>query len=160
MRRLYSVESEMDIPDIRLLLPHSGRMVLLDRVICADAETLCAEVCIRPDSLFCAQGGVGAWVGLEYMAQAIGAYAGYTARLRGEPIKIGFLLGTRQYECARPLFAVGSLLRISVKRVLQNDDGLASFDCRIDDPQGQLAKANVTVFQPTDVDPPAGAQGE
>jgi predicted hotdog family 3-hydroxylacyl-ACP dehydratase len=151
----------MDIPDIRLLLPHSGRMVLLDRVICVDEESLCAEVCIRPDSLFCVHGGVGAWVGLEYMAQAIGAYAGYTARLRGEPVKIGFLLGTRQYECVLPLFAVGSLLRISVKRVLQNDDGLASFDCRIDDARGQLAKANVTVIQPTHIDAEsAGAQGE
>ena len=151
----------MSIPDIRLLLPHSGPMVLLDRVVYADEESLCAEVRIRPDSLFCTQGGIGAWVGLEYMAQAIGAYAGYTARLRGEPIKIGFLLGTRRYECARPLFAVGSLLKICVKRVLQNDDGLASFDCRIDDAHGQLANASMTVFQPTHVDAVlAGAEHE
>ena len=125
-------------------------MVLLDRVNCADEESLCAEVRIRPNSLFCALGGVGAWVGLEYMAQAIGAYAGYTGRLRGEPIKIGFLLGTRRYECARPLFTVGSLLKVCVKRVLQSDEGLASFDCHIDDDHGQLANANVTVFQPAD----------
>lgn len=142
----------MSIPDIRLLLPHSGPMVLLDRVICADEESLCAEVRIRPDSLFCAQGGVGAWVGLEYMAQAIGAYAGYTRRLRGEPIKIGFLLGTRRYECAQPLFTVGSLLKVCVKRVFQSDDGLASFDCQIDDDHGQLANAHVTVFQPADAE--------
>lgn len=142
----------MTIPDIHLLLPHSGPMVLLDRVICADEESLSAEVRIRPDSLFCAKGSVGAWVGLEYMAQAIGAYAGYNARLRGEPIKIGFLLGTRRYECARPLFTVGSLLKVCVKRVLQSDDGLASFDCRIDDEHGQLVSANVTVFQPADAE--------
>jgi predicted hotdog family 3-hydroxylacyl-ACP dehydratase len=142
----------MSIPDIRLLFPHSGPMVLLDRVIRADEESLCAEVRIRPDSLFCAQGGVGAWIGLEYMAQAIGAYAGYTGRLRGEPIKIGFLLGTRRYECARPLFTVGSLLKVWVKRVFQSDDGLASFDCHIDDDDGQLANANVTVFQPADAE--------
>ena len=140
----------MSIPDIRLLLPHSGPMVLLDRVIRADEDSLCAEVRIRPDSLFCAQGGVGAWVGLEYMAQAIGAYAGYTARLRGEPVKIGFLLGTRRYECTRPLFTVGSLLKVCVKRVVQIDNGLASFDCHIDDDHGPLANANVTVFQPAD----------
>jgi predicted hotdog family 3-hydroxylacyl-ACP dehydratase len=140
----------MSIPDIRLLLPHSGPMVLLDRVIRADEESLCAEVRIRPDSLFCAQGGVGAWIGLEYMAQAIGAYAGYTGLLRGEPVKIGFLLGTRRYECSRPLFTVGSLLKVCVKRVVQIDNGLASFDCRIDDDHGSLANANVTVFQPAD----------
>ena len=70
----------MEMPDIRTLVPHAGPMVLLDRVISADDENLCAEVRIRADSLFCVAGEVGAWAGLEYMAQAIGAYAGYTAR--------------------------------------------------------------------------------
>jgi predicted hotdog family 3-hydroxylacyl-ACP dehydratase len=42
---------------------------------------------------------------------------------------------------------VGSVLKIHVKRVWQSDDELASFDCRIDDESGELASANVTVFQ-------------
>ncbi len=138
----------MKIADIRLLLPHSGPMVLLDRVTAADDESLCAEVRIRANSLFCAGGGVGAWVGLEYMAQAIGAYAGYHARLRGEPTKPGYLLGTRCYECTRPIFAVGTLLRVHVRRLFQDENGLASFACRIDDENGQAAAANLTVFQP------------
>ena len=78
----------MDFPDIRSLLPHSGTMVLLDRVVAADADSLCAEVAIRPDSLFCNADGVGAWVGIEYMAQAIAAHAGYLARLRGDAVKV------------------------------------------------------------------------
>jgi predicted hotdog family 3-hydroxylacyl-ACP dehydratase len=140
----------MNIPDIRSLLPHSGPMVLLDRVVAADEESLCAEVRIRQDSLFCNADGVGAWVGLEYMAQAIGAYAGYKARLRDDPIRVGFLLGTRRYECRQPLFAVGSLLKVYAKRIFQSENGLASFECHIDDENGQLATANVTVFQPAD----------
>ena len=140
----------MEMPDIRLLLPHSGTMVLLDRVISADENSLCAEVTIQPGSLFYSDGGVGAWVGLEYMAQAIGAYAGYRARLRGEPIKIGFLLGTRRYESRRPVFSQGSVLKVYIKRVLESDNGLASFDCRIDDESGEIANASVTVFQPVD----------
>lgn len=140
----------MELPDIRSLVPHSGPMVLLDRVVSVDEESLCAEVRIRADSMFCAAGGVGAWVGLEYMAQAIAAYAGYGARLRGAPVKIGFLLGSRRYECRRPIFPVGSVLRVSV-RVLHNANGLASFECRINDATEQLASANVTVFQPPDI---------
>ena len=66
----------MEMPDIRTLVPHAGPMVLLDRVVSVDDENLCAEVRIRADSLFCVAGEVGAWAGLEYMAQAIGAYAG------------------------------------------------------------------------------------
>jgi predicted hotdog family 3-hydroxylacyl-ACP dehydratase len=140
----------MKLPDIRTLLPHSGPMVLLDHVVAADANSLSAEVRVRADSLFCIDGGVGGWVGLEYMAQAIGAYAGYRARLHGEPIRIGYLLGTRHYVCKQPRFAVGRVLKIHVKRVWQSDNDLASFDCRIDDESGELASANVTVFQSGD----------
>ncbi|MPZ77341.1 MAG: 3-hydroxylacyl-ACP dehydratase [Deltaproteobacteria bacterium] len=142
----------MTLPDIRSLIPHTGSMVLLDRVIAADAESLCAEVCIRSDSLFCGARGVGAWVGLEYMAQAIAAYAGYAGRLRGEPVKLGFLLGARRYECNQPLFPLGSVLQVHVRRVFQNENGLGSFECRIDDLKTLLATATVTVFQPADVE--------
>ena len=140
----------MESLDIRTLLPHSGPMVLLDHVVAADADSLTAEVRVRADSLFCVDGAIGGWVGLEYMAQAIGAYAGYRARLRGEPVRIGYLLGTRHYDCKQPRFAVGSLLKIHVRRVWQSDNDLASFDCRIDDESGELASANVTVFQAGD----------
>ena len=144
----------MTLPDIRDLMPHSGPMILLDRLVAADDESLCAEVRVRADSLFFVDGAIGGWVGLEYMAQAIGAFAGYRSRLRGEPVRIGYLLGTRHYECTQPSFALGSRLRIYVKRVLQSQDGLAAFDCRIDDETGMVASANVTVFQSADGDKP------
>ena len=140
----------MSWPDIRSLIPHSGAMVLLDRVIAVDEESLCAEVRIRPDSLFCAASGVGAWVGLEYMAQTIAAFAGYTAYLRGEAVKPGFLLGARRYECTVPMFSLGSLLRVHVRRVLQSENGLGSFRCRIEHGQEEVATATLTVFQPVD----------
>src|SRR5450830_981789 len=92
----------MRLPDIAMLVPHAAPMLLLDRVLRVDAETLCAEVAIRPDSLFYGERGIGAWVGIEYMAQAIAAYAGYHAQQRGEPVKIGFLLGARGTNAAAP----------------------------------------------------------
>jgi predicted hotdog family 3-hydroxylacyl-ACP dehydratase len=141
----------MELPDIRCLVPHAGPMVLLDRVVSVDHESLCAEVTLHSGSLFAEEHGVGSWVGIEYMAQAIAAHAGYAAWLRGEPVKIGFLLGTRRYDCARPLFALQSLLRIHVRRVLQAENGLASFDCRIEDGNRKtLASATITVFEPAD----------
>jgi len=142
----------MGMPDIRSLVPHAGPMVLLDRVISVDENSLLAEVRIRSDSLFCNTDGVGAWVGIEYMAQAIGAWAGYTARLRGEPVKLGFVLGTRRYECSRPIFTLGSLLRVHVLRVFQDEIGLGSFECSIDNEEGRVATAIITVFQPPNID--------
>ena len=140
----------MVLPDIRELVPHAGPMVLLDRAVAADADSLCAELTIRPDSLFCGANGVGAWIGIEYMAQAVAAHAGYLARLRGEPVKIGFLLGARRYACTRPVFAIGSVLRIYVQCLLLADNGLGSFECHIDADGEKVASATVSVFQPAD----------
>jgi predicted hotdog family 3-hydroxylacyl-ACP dehydratase len=138
----------MSMPDIGSLVPHTGSMVIIDRIISADEESLCAEVGIREDSLFYQDGGVGAWVGIEYMAQAIAAHAGYLANLLGEPVKIGFLLGSRRYECCRPSFMLGDVLRIDVKRLLVSDNGIGSYDCSIHNMNKKLANATVTVFQP------------
>src|SRR5262249_27748563 len=133
----------MGMPDIRSLLPHAGSMVLLDRGISVDEDSLLAEVCIRTCSLFCTGAAARGWVGIEYMAQAIGAWAGYTAQLRGESVKLGFLLGTRRYECWRPIFLLGSVLRVHVQRLFQSENGLGSFECSIDNEEGRVATANV-----------------
>jgi predicted hotdog family 3-hydroxylacyl-ACP dehydratase len=144
----------MNLPDIQTLVPHSGAMSLLGRLLAADAETLCAEVTIGPDTLFCDGREVGAWVGLEYMAQAVAAHAGYCARLRGEPVKVGFLLGSRRYQCSVPAFAMGMVLKVVVRRALQGDNGLGAFECRIEDGASgvPLASAMVTIFLPENVE--------
>jgi predicted hotdog family 3-hydroxylacyl-ACP dehydratase len=144
----------MTLPDIDTLVPHSGAMSLLDRLVAADTETLDAEVAIGPDTLFLEADGVGAWVGIEYMAQAVAAHAGHGARLRGEAVRVGFLLGTRRYTCTRPVFPVGSVLRIHVERVLQGENGLGAYDCRIGDASdgAPIASATITVFQPDNVE--------
>lgn len=144
------------LPDIRSLVPHSGAMVLLDRVVSVDNENLSAEVKIGRDTVFFDGEGVGAWVGIEYMAQAIAAHAGYLSSLRGDPVKVGFLIGARRYECSRPSFPLGRVLKVSVQKILQAENGLGAFECRIDDSQDStgtpVAVATITVFQPENVD--------
>lgn len=144
----------MNLPDIHTLVPHSGAMSLLGRLLAADAETLCAEVTIGPTTMFCDGREVGAWVGVEYMAQAVAAHAGYCAHLRGEPVKVGFLLGSRRYQCSAPAFAVGAVLQVHVRRALQGENGLGAFECRIEDGAtgASLASALITVFQPANVE--------
>lgn len=138
-------------PPIRTLVPHAGPMVLLDQVLSADEENLCAEVTITAASLFYADDGVGAWVGVEYMAQAIAAHAGYLAQRDGAQIKVGFLLGARRYEAQVPAFAAGSVLHVHVHRALQAENGLGAFECRIELQGVTVAMATITVFQPADV---------
>ncbi|MCW5299975.1 3-hydroxylacyl-ACP dehydratase [Herbaspirillum lusitanum] len=148
------MQTEKQFPQIAALVPHAAPMLLLDRVISVDADKLCAQVAIVDDSLFLTGTGtgVGAWVGIEYMAQAIAAWAGYHAQQRGEAVRIGFLLGSRRYDASVPYFATGSTLHVEVEKLLQADNGLGSFACSIRDAdsQQQLAQATISVFQPHD----------
>src|SRR5204863_4226908 len=101
-----------------------------------------AEVDVAPDSLFAQADGVPAWVGIEYMAQTIAAWAGGRARRAGREPAVGFLLGSRRYQAHRPAFACGQTVRICTRCEFIGDNGLGQFACRIEDMAGQrLAEA-------------------
>jgi len=142
------------LPPIGELVPHGPPMCLLDRVLAYATDTLDAEVAIAPASMFCTGGQVGAWVGIEYMAQAVAAFAGMQARARGEAVRVGLLLGTRRYTCSVAASPVGTVLRVRAHRVLQGENGLGAFECRIEDAAAGtlLAEASITVFQPENVE--------
>lgn len=130
-------------------LPQHGAMRLLDRLLTVDDEGAVAEVEVPADGLFVQDGGVGAWVGIEYMAQTVAAWAGARARRAGAPPRIGYLLGCRRYEAHGARFAAGARLRIEVRCELIGSNGLGQFDCRITTAQGMLAAhALLSVFEP------------
>ncbi|HSI46673.1 MAG TPA: 3-hydroxylacyl-ACP dehydratase [Ideonella sp.] len=139
---------------IHELVPHAGRMCLLDRLVSVEGETLIAEVELREDHLFLDSlgpgSGVGAWVGIEYMAQAVAAWAGAQARAAGEAPRIGFLLGSRRYRCELPRFELGQVLQVVARREYQADNGLGQFACEIRLAGRVVATAQVTVFGPDD----------
>lgn len=138
---------------IEQLLPHAGEMILLDAVLEHDAERALCSHRVPPASMFHdANGRLPAWMGVELMAQAIAAWAGCRAMQAGEPVRLGFLLGTRHYVCNVPAFAHGIELRIEARRDFHDAAGMGVFACRIDAP-GILAQARLTVFSP----PEAGA---
>lgn len=147
-------EDDVALRPIESLVPHSGAMCLLDRVLECGDEHLVAEVTVPVQGLFSdSQGpgtGVGAWVGIEYMAQAVAAWAGAQERAKGEAPKIGFLLGSRRYQCTVARFEQGQVLRVEIARQFQADNGLGQFDCRILAQDQLLAQAQLTVFGPPD----------
>lgn len=142
MKRAYSVAE---------LVPHSGKMSLLTRILDYGDDWLQAEVEITRESLFADAQGVPAWIGLEYMAQAIAAYSGLQERLHGGQPKIGFLLGSRKYLCNAERFQFGQKLRLKVYPEILGDNGLNVFMCELQG-DGVSASALVNVFQPDDAD--------
>ena len=141
-----------DLPVARLL-PHAPPMILIDRAVSVDTENFEAEVTIRPDSLFCDGAKVDAWVGVEYMAQAVAAFAGAEAAAAGRAVKTGFLLGTRSYECRVSSFPVGSVVRIGVKKILHEPNGLSVVECtlRAQGEDSPWVTADLTVFEVDDL---------
>ena len=133
------------------VLPHSGDMRLIDAILGYDAESVRCRVRVRRDSPFCEADGVPAWVGVEYMAQAMGVYSGIELLQRGEQPRIGFLIGTRRYDAAVPVFPFGTDLEITARVVLWDEDNLFAFDCAISEGGRKLAWGEVKAFRPLDV---------
>lgn len=130
------------------LLPHAGDMILIDQVLAFDEEQIQTRVQVRPGGLFNrADGSLPAWVGVELMAQSVAAYAGCQAREHDHPIELGFLLGTRKFECNVEHFPAGSELTIHALRSLQDDNGMGVFECHLTGP-GIQASARLNVYRP------------
>jgi predicted hotdog family 3-hydroxylacyl-ACP dehydratase len=125
------------------LIPHSGEMILIDRILHHDAHTLTTELVVRGDGFICGDDKtVPSWIGIEYMAQTIAAYGGTVAK----QANIGFLLGTRRYNCNVSTFEVGTKLIISAKKIMQ-DGNLAAFECLIFGENVEVS-ATLNVYQP------------
>ena len=143
-------------------MPHRGAMNLLDTIERFDDLAIEALVRVPSQGLFNTADGVPAWVGIEYMAQAVAAWSGARARAGGGSPKIGYLLGSRRYEAAVPVFEVGTELRVLAQCELTAENGLGMFDCRIEHAGRVVASGRLSVFQPPDNSgeaPPSGAPG-
>jgi predicted hotdog family 3-hydroxylacyl-ACP dehydratase len=83
------------------------------------------------------------------MAQTIGAYVGLISLQRGEPIEIGYLLGTRRSEFFCEAYSPGQCLRIRAQ-LMGHFDNMGIFDCSIYDGKDQslLMKGTLKVFRP------------
>ena len=138
-----------ELYEVADLVPHSRRMSLLTRVTAYGDQWLEAEVDIHSHSMFVEEKGVPTWIGVEYLAQAIAAYAGLQQRQQAQPPKLGFLLGTRRYQCNTEWFPIGETLSIRVECEMQAENGLHVFRCELRGKQ-VAASASLNIYQPDD----------
>ena len=141
MNPLYAIEE---------VVPHRQDMCLLQRILRWDQDSIEAELVVPGTGLFIENGEMPAWIGIEYMAQAIAAWSGCPARAAGAAPQLGFLLGSRRYSSLRSGFPSGTRLRVQARRELLGDNGLGMFACRILAGEEEWAVANVSVYEPLD----------
>ncbi len=134
------------------LLPHTGKMRLVDEVLSFEGETVTLRLVVRDDGLFNDPrlgGDIAAHVGIEYMAQAVAAHIGLSLQRDGDVKRTGFLLGTRLYESNVNSFKPGTELLLTAERLFISPEGLGVYDCTIDGP-GVRVTAKINGFLPKD----------
>lgn len=148
------------ITSVAPLLPHSGHMVLLDCITDYGAGHLCATAKISENHILLKNNYLPCSSSIEIMAQGIGALMGCHAANAGEPIKLGFLLGTRKLDLFADNIPIGTQLQVKVKESVIDSTGFGVFDCTlhwIDAPEhakstlpvdGLLAQAALNVYSP------------
>ena len=144
---------------IEALMPHARPMILLDRVSAFGSAFVEAELTVRPDMPFFEQGrGVAAHIALEWMAQACAAYVGLEALLANEAVRIGFLLGTRDFAAKIAWFAPADVLRVRADLVFR-DGETGVFDCAVHRDALEVVRAQLTLHQPRDIRAVLASQG-
>ena len=135
------------------LLPHTGPMVLLDEVLAIGDETVSAMATVRRDGLFAGphEAGVPAWVGMEYLAQAIAAWSGFHRRAQGRCVHPGFLVGARSFHSSVGAIPYGVVLTLEAERLMEDGDGISVFDGRVTG-VGVGQTVRLKVYLPVDPD--------
>ncbi len=131
------------------LLPHTGQMILIDRIEHCDAHSVRCYRDIKQTHLFVDDNGhMPVYVGIEIMAQAVALIAGLQHRQHHEAPRVGFLLGTRSFSASVSHFDVGQTLLITATEVYREENGMAAYDCQILIADTLCAEARLSAYEP------------
>ena len=136
--------------DAEAYIPHSGEMVLIDKIVSSGDGWIECLIQVKDSIDFSRiDGSIPSWIGIEYMAQTIAAYAGVEAERNNKKVQPGFLLGTRSYDASHSSFEIDDRLTVRAEVLFQNDE-LASFSCTVSNTDERIASAKINVYQPED----------
>jgi predicted hotdog family 3-hydroxylacyl-ACP dehydratase len=145
-------------PAVAELLPHTGAMRLLHRVVAHAAEgTRCEALVAGADLFRGADGRIPAWVAIEWMAQCAGVHGALELQARGERLGPGFLTGGRQIALLEAFLPEAGTILIDAKPAGRSGP-LHAFRCSAATSEGRLlAEGRLGIFIPRPV--PAGQGG-
>jgi len=138
--------------ELQTLIPHRGKMMLLNRVIEYDIEhSIRAEYTINRNCIFYdpVLDGVPAWVGFEFMAQALSALTGIRKRAKGEKPNFGFILSIPSMRMEIPLFKNDSIVEIHAKEI-DCMDMIYTFEGKIFLENKQVMEGKLMVMEVSD----------
>ena len=132
----------------RDVVAHRPPMLLLDSIQEATEEKCVARVRVDPQAWYAeGDGAMPGWFGIELMAQTIAAFSGSRKREVGMGPRLGYLLGTRNYDSRMARFPAGEVLEVEVRPQYLDDTGLSAFLCEIRHLGQQVACATLKTFE-------------
>ena len=134
------------------LIKHRRGMLLVDRLVSYNLSEVVVEVVLKEDASFLNKDYVPAWVGIEYAAQAVAAWAGLQAIQGDKDVKIGLLLSCRKYKSTRPRFMLGEVLNVHAREEF-SDGQMGAYSCSIYDEAGkEVVTVSLSAFMPENVE--------
>ena len=144
---------------IETLLPHARPMILLDKVTGWDGRAIETALVVRAGAPFFEPGkGIAAHIAIEWRAQSCGAFVGLEALTLARPVRVGFLLGTRNFSANQAWFGENEAVHIRAELVFR-DGETGVFDCTVRCRDAVAAKAQLTLHQPADLAAVLASQG-
>ena len=117
-------------PPVQELLAQTGEMALLEHLEHhSPQKTVCLATPGNSTWFLNRDGRAPSWLSLEYMAQCVAVHGNLTARLLGEEVRAGLLLGSRSLVFANPDMDPHQTVRICARPVRLGE--LATFDCEV-----------------------------
>ncbi|QCD45715.1 putative 3-hydroxylacyl-[acp] dehydratase [Campylobacter mucosalis CCUG 21559] len=131
---------------MRVNLPHSGDMVLIDEVLEFGEGFISVKSKIKPQNAFLENEKFYTYKCIEMMAQSLGAYKGLYNK---DNFSIGFLLGARDFEIYKNVLNIGDELTIKSNVSMQDESGFGVWYSEILLKDELIAKATLSVLSPS-----------
>lgn len=139
------------------LLPHKGKMFLLNRLTQHDTEarTLESDSLVTKNHIFYDEtiGGIPSYIAFEFIAQSISALSGVTGYENGRPAKPGFILSILNYAATVPCFKAGDTVHVVIRKVDEIDNILtySGEAYSSEDPENPAVSTTITVMETDDL---------
>ncbi|WP_096029376.1 thioester dehydrase [Campylobacter lanienae] len=131
---------------MRVKLPHSGDMVLIDEVAKFGDGFIEVKGVIKPQNAFLDGGVFHTYKAIEMMAQSLGAYKGIWSQ---DKFRVGFLLGARDFEIYKNSLNIGDEVVIKSVVSIQDESGFGVWQSEIWLKDELVAKATLSVLSPS-----------
>jgi predicted hotdog family 3-hydroxylacyl-ACP dehydratase len=144
--------------DIETVIPHRGRMRLIEKVVALDDQKALTAATTSEDWPLCHDGSVDVLVTIELVAQSAALLEGWKRLRSGRGGITGWLVGVKTAEFSRPRVPVQATLVTEVTKSYALES-YAVFGGTVRMGDEIVAVVNIQTFRPeadTDIRPPEG----